>query len=50
MRRYVEVAALMIAGLVVGAAGASAQPEVSLPSCIGRHPMGDAWWTGRGMF
>ena len=46
MRRYVEVAALMIAGLVVGAAGARAQPEGSPPSCIARHPMGDAWWTG----
>jgi len=46
MRRYVEVAALMIARLLVGAAGAEAQQETSPPSSVVRQSLDDAWWTG----
>ena len=45
MRRYIEVAALMIAGLFVGAAGAEAQQEAS-PCSVVRQSVDDAWWTG----
>src|SRR5216683_1850901 len=46
MRRYVEVAALMIARLLVGAAGAEAQQQTSRPSSVVRQALDDAWWTG----
>lgn len=45
MRRYVEVAALMIAGLFVRVAGAEAQQEVSASSAV-RQSLNDSWWTG----
>src|SRR2546428_176623 len=45
MWRYVQVAALMIAGLFVGAAGAEAQQEASPPSSVVRQSLDDAWWT-----
>ncbi len=44
MRRYVEVAALMIMGLFMVAAGAKAQQEASPPSSASL--LDDAWWTG----
>jgi hypothetical protein len=46
MRKYVEVAVLMIAGLSVGTAGAEAQQEASPPSSTVRQSLDDAWWTG----
>jgi hypothetical protein len=47
MPRYVEVTALMIAGLFVGAAAAVAQQEdASRPSAVVRQSLDDAWWTG----
>jgi hypothetical protein len=46
VRRCVAVAALMIAGLFVGAAGAEAQQEASPPSSVVRQSLDDAWWTG----
>ncbi len=46
MRRYVEVAALVVAGLLVGTAGAEAQQEASPPSSVVRQSLDDAWWTG----
>jgi hypothetical protein len=45
-RRYVEVAALMIAGLFIGAASAEAQQEASPMSSVVRQSLDDAWWTG----
>jgi len=46
VRRCAAVAALMIAVLFVGAAGAEAQQEASPPSSVVRQPLDDAWWTG----
>src|SRR5260370_13239554 len=46
VRRCAAVAALMIAGLFVGAAGAEAQQEASPPSSVVRQSLDDAWWTG----
>ena len=46
MRRYVALVALMVAGLLVGAAGAEAQQETSPPSSVARQSLDDAWWTG----
>jgi hypothetical protein len=50
MRRFVEVAALIIAGLFVGAAGVEAQQEASPPSSVVRsmRPGGpDPCWRPR---
>src|SRR6266852_4484226 len=46
VRRCAAVAALMVAGLFVGAAGAEAQQEASRPSSVVRQSLDDAWWTG----
>jgi hypothetical protein len=45
VRSYVAVAALVVAGLLVPAAGAEAQQEASPPSSV-RQSLDDAWWTG----
>src|SRR5260370_17731423 len=45
VRRCAAVAALMIAGLFVGAAGAEAQQEASPPSSVVRQSLDDACWT-----
>jgi len=44
MRRFVEVAALMILGLFVGAT--EAQQDATPPSTVDRQSLDDAWWTG----
>lgn len=56
MRRYVAAAALTVAALFVGAAGAEGQQEALPPSAgvhqsvaresVVRQPLDDAWWTG----
>src|SRR5712691_5157033 len=46
MRRYVEVGALVVAGLFVGTAGTEAQQEYSSPTSVVRQSLDDAWWTG----
>jgi hypothetical protein len=39
-------AALVVAGLFVGSAGAEGQQEASPPFSIVRQSLDDAWWTG----
>lgn len=46
MRRYVEIAALVVAGLFVGTARTEAQQDYSPPSAVVRQSLDDAWWTG----
>src|SRR5713101_3510882 len=47
MRRHVEVAAVLIAGLFGQAVGADAQQQISAPSSVVvRQSLDDAWWTG----
>jgi len=46
MRRYVAAAALTIAALFVGTAGAQAQQQAPTSSSIVRQSLDDAWWTG----
>jgi Putative MetA-pathway of phenol degradation len=46
MRRFVGVAALIVAWLFVNAASAEAQQGISPPSSVGRQSLDDAWWTG----
>jgi len=45
MRSYVAAAALIVAGLLAGVAGARAQQQASPPSSV-RQSLDDAWWTG----
>jgi hypothetical protein len=46
MRRYVVFAALVVAGLFVGSAGAEGQQEASPPFSIVRQSLDDTRWTG----
>jgi hypothetical protein len=40
------ITALMLAGVLAGAAGAEAQQEGSPPTSVVRQSLDDAWWTG----
>jgi hypothetical protein len=46
MRRFVAVAALIVAWLFVSDACAEAQQGISSASCVDRQSLDDAWWTG----
>ena len=46
VRRYVEIAALVVAGLFVGTARTEAQQDYSPPSAVVHQSLDDAWWTG----
>jgi hypothetical protein len=46
MRKYIEVAAVMILGLFVGVSDANAQQDAASPSTVERQSLDDAWWTG----